>query len=67
MRTYCTKPEHRDGEHSVDCIPPAEPDNPELRLIRAIWGLCPECDLTEPHVHVCPLCGSTEPHVHEKM
>ena len=47
---YCTK-FHRDGEHDQSCIPPAEPKNKELRLIRAIWGLCPDCDNKEEHEH----------------
>ena len=50
-RVYCTNPVHRDGDHDPSCIPPAEPDNPELRLMRAIWGLCPDCDDTEEHEH----------------
>ena len=50
-RIYCMIPEHKDGEHGPECIPPAEPGNPELRLIRAIWGLCPDCDRTGDHTH----------------
>lgn len=50
-RTYCTNPEHGDGEHDQSCVPPAEPDNPELRLYRAIYGLCPFCNQTEEHDH----------------
>lgn len=48
---YCTVPEHQDGEHSAACLPPADPGNPELRLIRAIWGLCSICDETTEHEH----------------
>jgi hypothetical protein len=47
---YCTK-FHKDGEHDQSCMPPANPNNPELRLMRAIWGLCPYCDNTEEHNH----------------
>jgi hypothetical protein len=50
-RAYCTNPVHRPGEHSAACCPPAEPGNPELRLLRAIFGLCGLCDETEPHEH----------------
>lgn len=53
-RVYCTNPEHGDGEHSPSCMPPADPANPELRLIRAIWGLCPVCDETGEHAHPLP-------------
>lgn len=30
-------------------LPPADPDNPETRLLRAIFGACPDCDETDPH------------------
>jgi hypothetical protein len=50
-RVYCTNPEHKDGEHTAACTPPAEPCNKELRLIRAIFGLCPDCDRTSRHDH----------------
>lgn len=33
------------------CIPPVDKDNPEVRLIRAILGACPDCDLFELHAH----------------
>ena len=48
---YCTEPPHQDGEHDPACAPPADPGNPELRLYRAIWGLCPDCDKAEDHEH----------------
>lgn len=47
-RTYCTNPSHQPGQHSAACCPPAEPGNPELRLLRAIFGLC---DRTDKHDH----------------
>lgn len=47
----CTVPEHQDGEHDASCCPPADPGNPELRLLRAIFGLCPICDVEAPHGH----------------
>lgn len=51
-RVYCTvQPHHADGEHTADCVPPADPANPELRLIRAIWGLCSYCNRTDEHEH----------------
>jgi hypothetical protein len=49
-KTYCTQG-HADGEHDASCMPPADPSNPELRLIRAIFGLCAECDRTDMHGH----------------
>ncbi len=49
--TYCTNPAHGYGEHDVTCVPPAEPGNPELRLIRAIYGLCPDHDSCTPLDH----------------
>lgn len=51
MTTYCTSPVHRDGEHNQSCMPPADPGNPELRLLRAIFGLCADCDRTDEHEH----------------
>lgn len=48
---YCTNPDHLDGEHNASCAPPAEPCNQELRLIRAIHGLCPDCDRADLHDH----------------
>jgi hypothetical protein len=48
---YCTVPAHRNGEHDQDCVPPADPGNQELRLIRAIWGLCALCDRKDEHDH----------------
>lgn len=60
-RLYCTNPEHGDGEHDKSCTPPADPGNPELRLIRAIFGLCPDCDNPDDHEHPCAVCGSEQP------
>ena len=51
-RTYCTNSDHGYGEHDATCMPPAEPGNAELRLLRAIFGLCPLCDKVEEHEHV---------------
>lgn len=31
--------------------PPADPQSPETRLLRAILGLCPDCDINDPHLH----------------
>lgn len=50
-RVYCTQLEHGYGEHDQSCTPPADPENQELRLIRALWGLCPDCDRTDEHEH----------------
>lgn len=50
-RTYCTRPGHQEGQHDISCVPPAEPDNPELRLLRAIYGLCPDHDQCTPADH----------------
>ena len=47
MTGYCT----RRHEHGASCLPPADPRDPELRLLRAIYGLCPICDVPEPHRH----------------
>lgn len=49
--TYCTVPAHQDGEHDAGCVPPADPGNPELRLLRAIFGLCGICDNQDQHHH----------------
>lgn len=51
MPRYCSNPLHVPGEHDATCVPPADPTNPELRLLRAIFGLCPLCDKTENHNH----------------
>lgn len=48
---YCTIPAHQDSEHDASCLPPADRNSPELRLIRAIWGLCGACDRTDDHDH----------------
>lgn len=32
-------------------IPKADPDSPETRLLRVIFGLCPLCDVEEEHAH----------------
>ena len=36
---------HKDG------MPPADPADREVRLLRAIYGLCPECDREDEHEH----------------
>ena len=46
---YCTR--HQPGEHDRSCVPPANPHDPELRLLRAIYGLCALCDNDQPHEH----------------
>jgi hypothetical protein len=45
-RVHCTQ-DHRPGHHDRSCLPPADPKNPELRLLRAIFGACPDCDHPE--------------------
>jgi hypothetical protein len=50
-RIYCTNPDHQPGEHDRTCMPAAEPDNPELRLLRVIFGMCPYCDNPDEHEH----------------
>ena len=50
-RVYCTNPWHGHGEHTAACVPPAEPGNLDLRLIRALYGLCPDCNDLQPHTH----------------
>jgi hypothetical protein len=50
LSPYCSQG-HRYGEHDASCIAPADPDDPELRLLRAIFGLCPLCDRTDDHRH----------------
>lgn len=32
-------------------MPAADPSDPEVRLLRAVFGLCPDCDSKEPHSH----------------
>lgn len=57
-------PEGFTGRHKMSCpearkryeqerdeIPDADPANKELRLLRAIYGLCPDCDIREKHSH----------------
>lgn len=34
-----------------DEMPAADPSNREIRLLRAVFGLCPDCDSKEPHSH----------------
>lgn len=48
---YCTVLGHKMGDHDQACVPAAVPGNPELRLFRAIMGLCPDCNRTEEHEH----------------
>jgi hypothetical protein len=48
---YCGNPGHGYGDHSASCMPPADPSDPELRLLRAIFGLCPLCDRAGEHEH----------------
>jgi hypothetical protein len=40
-----------DGGYQPGDVPPPDPDSPETRLLRAIFGLCPECERTDPHYH----------------
>jgi GNAT superfamily N-acetyltransferase len=49
--TYCGNPAHGYGEHDQFCMPPADPRSPEIRMIRAIWGLCAWCNRTDMHDH----------------
>jgi hypothetical protein len=42
---------HQPGQQDVSCCPPADPADAPTRLLRAIYGLCPDCDRTEPHSH----------------
>jgi hypothetical protein len=51
--SYCTKPgeRHRPGQHDRTCVPAPDPGNPELKLLRAIYGLCPYCDNEQEHEH----------------
>jgi hypothetical protein len=51
----CTVPGHGDGEHNQSCVPPADPAYLALRLLRAIYGLCPDCDNEDHHDHEPPL------------
>lgn len=48
----CTVPGHQPGEHTQECVPPANPDVPEIRLIRALHGLCPDHDTCPPGAHL---------------
>lgn len=57
----CTNPDHQDGDHGIECMPPADPAWPELRLLRAIYGLCPNCDIEDEHEHECDTCGRDQP------
>lgn len=43
---------------------PLDPTNPKTRLLRAIFGFCPDCNQMEEHRHPCPDCDLTEEHVH---
>ncbi len=45
---YCDDPEH---EHDASCIPPANPQDNDLRLLRAVYGLCPDCNKAGTHTH----------------
>ena len=45
----------------MSVIPPVDPDNPETRLLRAIFGVCPDCEETESHEHSCRTCGKEQP------
>lgn len=42
---------HENGHHDISCIPSADPNNGEVRLLRAIYGLCPLCDDNNEHSH----------------
>jgi hypothetical protein len=48
--TACTMG-HSNGEHNSSCVPPADPGNLDLRLLRTIYGLCPDCNQITPHEH----------------
>jgi hypothetical protein len=50
-RAYCTNPAHGYGEHDRMCVPPADPTNPNIRMIRVLWGLCGYCNDTDDHTH----------------
>lgn len=50
-KVYCTDASHGYGDHTAGCMPPADPSDRELRLLRAVFGLCPDCDETRSHVH----------------
>jgi hypothetical protein len=43
---------HRQDQHTAACIPAADPRDKDLRLIRAVFGLCPDCDRTDVHSHM---------------
>lgn len=56
-KVLCTKwPKCEPGKHSVDCIPPADPSSPEIRILRCVFGLCPDCD-ESPEAHDAALGG----------
>ena len=55
--THCTNSAHSPGQHDATCMPPADPSNANLRLLRAIFGLCPNCNETAPHL--CPANAQT--------
>jgi hypothetical protein len=48
--------------------PPLDPGDPGARLLRAIFGLCPDCDRTDEHSHPCRVCGEStdDYHIHEE-
>lgn len=49
-KSYCTKG-CEPGMHDMSCMPAADATDPELRLLRAIFGLCPICDSMHEHEH----------------
>lgn len=38
-------------------IPLANPAHPPTRLLRSIFGYCPDCDETREHAHRCLVCN----------
>jgi hypothetical protein len=48
-------------------VPAPRPRHPETRLLRAIYGLCPDCDRTDEHSHACWVCGlpADDFHIHD--
>ena len=58
---YCLNASHVEGDHDASCMPPADPADTHLRLLRVIFGLCADCDRADDHEHPCRVCGAAQP------
>jgi hypothetical protein len=49
--TFAVTTDTRTGEKAALPVPRADPASSPVRLMRAIFGACPDCDRTDEHEH----------------